>query len=182
MKITKTLYVPDREKWRKWLEKNFDKEPDIWLIYYRKVSGKPRVPYTEAVEEALCFGWIDSTVKKIDHERFAQRFSPRRTKSVWSQLNRERVRRLIKEGKMAPAGLTAFGDIAQKNFSIPPDILKALKSDKKTWVNFQKFPGSYKRIRIAWIDMSRKRPEEFKKRLKYFLKMTAQNKTFGMLQ
>lgn len=103
--ITKTLYVKNRNEWRKWLEKHHNKEPEIWLIYYRKATGKPSIPYNDAVEEALCFGWIDSLEKGIDEERFAQRFTPRKTNSPWSQTNKERVQRLIKLGKMTSAGL-----------------------------------------------------------------------------
>ncbi|MEX0616937.1 MAG: YdeI/OmpD-associated family protein [Candidatus Woykebacteria bacterium] len=181
MEIGKTLYLTSRKGWRAWLESNYDKETEIWLVYYRKDSGKPRIPYDEAVEEALCFGWIDSIEKGVDSERFAQRFSPRKPKSTWSEMNKERVRRLIKQGKMTSAGLTLFPK-DENPFKIPADILKELKEDKETWENFQKFPESYQRIRVGWIDMSRSRPDEFKKRLNYFLKKTRQNEKFGMVQ
>src|SRR5437763_11840829 len=105
MEITNTLYVTNRDDWRAWLEEHHATEPEIWLVFYRKASGKSRIPYDEAVEEALCFGWIDSIVKGIDEERFAQRFSPRKPKSAWSELNKERVRRLMEQGKMTQAGL-----------------------------------------------------------------------------
>ena len=180
MKISKTIYVKTRKAWRKWLEKNHDKESDIWLIYYRKAAGKPRIPYNDAVEEALCFGWIDSTSKGIDEERFAQRFSPRRAKSNWSVLNLERMKRLIKNGLMTSAGITYYPGATK--FKIPADILKEIKKDKETWDNFQKFDESYQAIRIGFIEGARNRPEEFQKRLKYFLKMTKQNKRFGMVQ
>lgn len=111
MEIGKTLYVTQRDEWRRWLEEHHDKEPEIWLVSYRKDSGKPSIPYDEAVEEALCFGWIDSTVKKLDEDARAQRFSPRKPKSNWSDSNLERVRRLMAQGKMAPAGLAAVGDL-----------------------------------------------------------------------
>ncbi len=180
MELGKTLYVSTRKAWRDWLKKHHAKEKDIWLVYYNKESGKPRVPYNDAVEEALCFGWIDSTVKKVNTDRFAQRFSPRKPGSRWSEINKERVRRLLKQGKMTPAGLAAAG--ALETFVMPPDILKRLKADKKAWRNFQRFPDTYKRIRVGWIDGARKRPDEFEKRLGYLLKMTAQNKRFGMVQ
>ena len=108
MKIGKMLYVTKRDKWREWLEKFYGKEKEIWLVFYRKDSGKPRISYEAAVEEALCFGWIDSIEKGIDSERFAQRFTPRRPKSQWSKSNMERVGRLIKMGKMTPAGLAVL--------------------------------------------------------------------------
>ncbi len=180
MELGKTLRVSTRKAWRDWLEKHHAKEKEIWLVFYNKASGKPRIPYNDAVEEALCFGWIDSTVKKVEKDWFAQRFSPRKPGSQWSEMNKERVRRLSREGKMTPAGLAAAGVL--KAFVIPPDILKRLRADKKVWRNFQQFPDAYKRIRVGWIDSVRKRPEEFQKRLRYFLKMTAQNKLFGMVQ
>jgi uncharacterized protein YdeI (YjbR/CyaY-like superfamily) len=194
MKIGKTLYVKDRNKWRRWLEKNHLKEPEIWLIYYKKHSGRPRIPYNDAVEEALCFGWIDSTTKPIDSDSWAQRFSPRRKNSKLSEMNKERVRRLIKAKKMTSAGLERIKhelrhDPAKpheqpkvKKFVLPPDILEELKADPVVWKNFQKFPESYKQIRVGWIDGSRRRPEIFKTRLRYFIKMTAENKKFGMVQ
>ncbi len=104
MKITKTLYVTTRDEWRSWLEENHKSEKEIWLIYYKKHTGKPRIPYDDAVEEALCFGWIDSIIKRIDEEKYTQKFSPRKQNSAWSDLNKKRVKKLIEEGKMTKAG------------------------------------------------------------------------------
>jgi uncharacterized protein YdeI (YjbR/CyaY-like superfamily) len=194
MEITETLYVKSRREWRSWLAKNYSTAKEIWLIYYNKKSGQPRIPYNDAVEEALCYGWIDSTIKKYDEERAAQRFSPRRKNSKLSELNKERIRRLIEAKKMTPAGLesiahhlknTSFSGVDNlpfHEFTMPEDILKALNSDRIVWENFQKFPEHYKRIRIGWIDGIRERPEEFEKRLRYFIRMTAKNKTFGMVR
>ena len=179
MKITKALYVPNRKAWRDWLKKHYKTEKEIWLVYYRKQAGKPRIPYNDAVEEALCFGWIDSTVKTLDAERFAQKFSPRKPRSPYSQPNKERLRRLIKQGMVMKDVLATLGDIAAEEFEIPPDILKALKANVQAWKNFQSYSASYQRIRIAFIDAARGRPEEFRKRLKHFLRMTEQNKQFG---
>lgn len=180
------MYITDRTKWRSWLSQNYNKKPEIWLIFYRKDSGRPRLSYDGAVLEALCFGWIDSLVKKIDHESFAQRFSPRKKTSSLSQMNLERVRELIKQGKMTKVGLDAISHVYDpkkdnsKNFTIPPDILKAIKENKAAWKNFQNFPPEYQRIRIAYIQ-SRKRHgiSIYKKALSYFIKMTAQNKHIG---
>lgn len=182
MKITQTLYITKRSEWRRWLNKYHSTEREIWLVYYRKDSGKPRIPYNDAVEEALCFGWIDGIAKTIDPERSAQRFTPRKPNSNWSELNKERARRLIESGKMTQAGLAKLGDVLEDAFEIPADIIEALKADKQTWENFQEFPDTYKRIRIGYIEEVRKRPEYFKKRLAYFLKMTTQNKKFGTVQ
>ena len=184
MEITKTLYVKNRHGWRTWLAKNYNKAPEIWLIYYKKDSGKPRIPYHEAVEEALCFGWIDSTAKKIDEQRFAQRFSPRRPTSQLSELNKERIRRLIKQRKMTKAGLKAIEHVwvPTEVFKTPVDILKALKQDKQVWQNWQAFPAPYQRIRMGFVEGARNRPAEFSKRLNYLLRMTKQNKQFGMVK
>ena len=182
MQITNTLYITDLEEWRAWLAEHHTTEPDVWLVYYRKESGKLRLAYNDAVDEALCFGWIDSTYKDIDEEKFAQRFSPRNPRSPFSPMNKERARRLIEQGRMTQAGLDKLGDSLDDNAEVPPDILAALQADPQTWENFQSFPESYKRIRVGWIDGARHRPEEFEKRLRYFLKMTAKNKRFGMVQ
>lgn len=187
--LEKTVYLADRESWRAWLAEHHDSETEVWLIYYRKETGKPRIPYNDAVEEALCYGWIDSTVRGIDEERFAQRFSKRTKKGSLSQMNKERIRSLIAHGKMTKAGLDAVAHVFDpaadeaEEFEIPPLILAALKANDQAWCNFQKFPGSYQRIRIAYIE-SRKRhgAEMYRKALEHFIKMTAQNKRFGYVK
>jgi uncharacterized protein YdeI (YjbR/CyaY-like superfamily) len=182
MNITLKLYVSNRKAWRAWLKKHHKTKKEIWLVFYNKKSGKARIPYNDAVEEALCFGWIDSTVKKIDSNSFAQRFSKRNPKSSWSEMNKERARRLIAAKKMTKAGLELLGNVHEDEFIVPKDILKALRADAETWNNFQKFTESYKRIRIGFIRASGNRPGFFKRRLAYFLKMTRQNKMFGMVK
>lgn len=182
MKVGKTLYAKTRAEWRRWLAKHHKTAAEIWLIYYKKDSGKPRIPYNDAVEEALCYGWIDSLLKPIDARKYAQRYSPRKKTSKLSDMNRERVRRLIKSGRMTTAGLAAIAHAGKKSGTVPPDIEKRLKQDPTAWRNFQRFPASYKRIRIGWIDAARHRREAFEQRLRYFLKMTKQNKRFGMVQ
>lgn len=186
MNVGKSLYVTNRKQWRSWLSKNYKKEKEIWLIYYRKGSGKPRIAYNDAVEEALCYGWIDSTAKPRDHESWYQRFSPRKPKSILSELNKERVRRMIKNGKMTRAGLAVIQHhlhrtvSTPKKFTFPADILAAIQRVPAAWKHYQRFPLAYKRIRIGWIDGARKRPTEFKKRLNYFIAMSAKNKRYGM--
>jgi uncharacterized protein YdeI (YjbR/CyaY-like superfamily) len=179
MEITKTLYVTNRKDWRKWLREHYKTEDEIWLIYPKKETGKPRISYNDAVEEALCFGWIDSIVKSLDKERTVQRFSPRKPKSAYSPANRERLRKLLKQQKVIKEVRETLGDIFEEKLEIPGDILKAIKANKDAWRNFQRFSDAYKRIRIGFIEGARKRPEEFKKRLQYFIKMTAQNKQYG---
>jgi uncharacterized protein YdeI (YjbR/CyaY-like superfamily) len=104
MEIGETLYVTTREEFRKWLKKNHQTKKEIWLIRYKKATGKPSLDYVQAVEQALCFGWIDSLEKSMDAERYALRFSPRKPKSNWNEVNKERARRMIAEGKMTEAG------------------------------------------------------------------------------
>jgi len=179
MKISKTLYVEDRKIWREWLSKNYNKEPEIWLVYPKKHTGKPRIPYNDAVEEALCFGWIDSTVKRIDENFYAQRFSPRNPKSGYSQANKERLAKLVEQGKVIEPVRAKLEDVLNEEFVMPPDILREIKANEIAWGNFKKFSPEYQRIRIAFIDAARKRPNEFKKRLNYFIEMTEKGKQFG---
>lgn len=139
----------------------------------------------------MCFGWIDSTIKKLDKDSTAQRFSPRRKGSQLSELNKVRVRKLISLGKMTPAGLLSIdrhiqlkeGKITEyRPFEMPADIVALMKQDPEIWNNFSGFPDDYKQVRIAYIDHARIRPEEFTRRLNYFLKMTKKNKMFGSLK
>jgi uncharacterized protein YdeI (YjbR/CyaY-like superfamily) len=179
MEITKTLYITNPKDWRNWLKKNYKSEREIWLIYPKTGTGKPRIQYNDAVEEALCFGWIDSIIKTLDKESTVQRFSPRKPKAKYSQANIERLRSLVSQKKVIKEVAETLGDILEEKFIFPSDILKALRANKEAWKNYQKFSDSYKRIRIAFIDGVRNRPEEFKKRLRHFIEMTEKNKTFG---
>lgn len=191
MQITKTLYVKNRKEWREWLAKNYDKEKEIWLIYPKKSSGKEKIPYKDCVEEALCYGWIDSILKTIDEHTYCQRFSPRKPNSQLSELNKENIRRLIKAKKMTLAGLKAVekqfnyekDKVESKTLIIAPDILKAIKSNKEAWKNFQKFSIGYKRVRISYIESYRNYDKSlFDKKLAYFVKMTSKNKNYGVLR
>lgn len=190
MEIGATLYVTNRREWRSWLAENHRKASEIWLIYYRKASGKARIPYDDAVEEALCYGWIDSIVKSVDEDRFAQRFTPRRAGSKLSDLNRERVRRLVKAKRMTRVGLASLGesfdlerDMApEPEWQVPEAILARLREDPVVWANYQSFPEAYRRVRVGWIAAAMSRPEIFEKRLQYFLKKTARNEKYGSMQ
>jgi uncharacterized protein YdeI (YjbR/CyaY-like superfamily) len=173
------LYVTNGREWRDWLKRHYKSEKEVWLVYYKKHTGKPRIPYNDAVEEALCFGWIDSIVKSIDEDSFAQRFSLRNPKSPYSQANKERLKGLVRQGKVVDEVLTTLGSLVEEQFEMPPDILKAIKANRKAWKNFQAFSQPYMRIRIAFIDAARNRPQEFTKRLGYFIEMTEKNRQFG---
>jgi uncharacterized protein YdeI (YjbR/CyaY-like superfamily) len=177
--IGKTLHIIDRKGWHEWLEANFNTEKEIWLIYPDKDSGKPRIKYNEAVEEALSFGWIDSTVKRHDEHSSAQRFSPRNPDSEYSQANKERLKLLVKEGRLHPSVKESVEKALRTEFVFPPDILNAIKENKKAWESYNNFSPAYRRIRIAYINSSRNRPDEFNKRLNNFIKKTEQNKLIG---
>ena len=173
------LYVTNRDDWRNWLEQHYRSEREVWLVYYKKHTGKLRISYNDAVEEALCFGWIDSIVKSIDGDSYAQRFSVRNPKTAYSQANKERLKALIQQGKVVEEVLVTLGNLAEEPFEIPSDILEALKANAKAWENFQELSEPYIRVRIAFITAARKRPAEFEKRLRYFIEMTEKNKRFG---
>jgi uncharacterized protein YdeI (YjbR/CyaY-like superfamily) len=176
-----TLYVASRREWRAWLKKHYKSEPEVWLVYFKKHSGKPRIPYNDAVEGPLCFGWIDSTVKSLDEDRFTQRFSPRNPKSGYSQANKERLRALAKQRKLTPEVLASVQDIISQDdkFRVPADIIAAIRESPDAWANFKGFSPAYVRIRISFIEAARNRPEEFKKRLRYFIQMTEKGRQFG---
>ncbi len=169
-------YFAGREEWRNWLRENFRTAKEVWLVYPKKASGKKRIPYNDAVEEALCFGWIDSTVKSLDEQNSMQRFTPRKTGSSFSQANKERLRWLNRQNLIHPEIRTGLEDVINEEFIFPPDIIKVLREDERAWQNYCAFSDPYKRIRIAYIDAARGRPDEFRKRLKNFIEKTRQNK------
>jgi uncharacterized protein YdeI (YjbR/CyaY-like superfamily) len=179
MEITETLEVESRAEWRAWLDKHHATKTEIWLVSNKKDRG---VSYKESVFEALCFGWIDGIAKSVDADRTAQRFTPRRPKGNWTELNKERARRLIAEGLMTDAGRAVLPDLSPESFAIATDILEALRADDTVWANFEAFPDLYKRVRISYIEETRKQPEVFAARLVNFLKQTSNNKMFGGME
>ena len=174
-----TLYVSDREAWRHWLQENYQSATELWLVYPRQHTSKPRIPYNDAVEEALCFGWIDSITRTIDEDHYSQRFTPRKPRSSHSQTNKERLRRLIAQEKVMPEVVAAVGHLLEEEFEFPADIEAALRANEAVWAYFQKYSGAYQRIRVAYIEARRGKPEEFEKRLNHLLRMTEQDKQFG---
>lgn len=179
-----TFYARDRREWRAWLEQNHATTSGVWLIYYKKESGKPRVEYADAVEEALCFGWIDSKRNAIDDESSIQLFSPRKAKSVWSKLNKQRIEKLTAQGLIAPAGLAKIEAAKQDGswdtlnaidaLTMPPDLEAALAANDAARTNFDAFPPSSKKIILWWIE-SAKRPETRAKRVEETVTLAAQN-------
>lgn len=173
------LYVHRRADWRQWLQENYKTATEVWLIYPRKHSGKPRILYNDAVEEAVCFGWIDSITKGVDDDHYSQRYTPRRARSGYSQTNIERLRRLVPQGQVMPEVVASLGDLLEAEFVFPSDIKVALQANEQAWANFQTYSGAYQRIRVAYVDTSRKRPEAFEKRLANLIRKCEQGKQFG---
>ena len=169
-------YFEKREDWRKWLLRNFDTANEIWFVFPSKSSGEKSITYNDAVEEALCFGWIDSTIKSLDKEHKIQHFTRRNPKSTYSQANKERLQFLMENKMIHPKFEDKIRKVLSEPFIFPNDIIDKLKADKELWNNYQHFSDAYKRIRIAYIEAARKRPEEFEKRLTNFINRTKQNK------
>jgi len=185
----KTTHPKSRNQWRKWLEKNHSTSPGIWLIYYKKSTGKAKLVYNDAVEEALCFGWIDSTIKSLDDERFMQRFTPRKPKSIWSGLNKKRIQKMIARGLMTKAGLEKI-ETAKKDgtwesndhieaMQVPEDFEKALAKNKNATINFANFPQFAKKQFLYHISSARTEATR-KERIIRCVKMAAANKKPGM--
>jgi uncharacterized protein YdeI (YjbR/CyaY-like superfamily) len=185
------LYFSDRKEWRSWLRNNFDKLDKVWLVYYKKHTSKPTIAYNDAVEEALCYGWIDGKVRRIDEERYMQRYTPRKPKSKWSDSNRKRVEKLIKQKKMTKHGLIHVEaakkdgrwDLAystKKMYPVPEKLEKALKKDKLAWENFNNFSKSNQLMYIAYI-MDAKREATKERRIAKVVKRSRNNEKPGMM-
>jgi len=165
-----------RAEWRQWLMANHDKKTEVWFVFPLVSSNEPSVSYNDAVEEALCFGWIDSTVKALNKHHKIQRFSPRGPRSGYSQANVERLHWLADEGMIMPDVLMKVTPMLEAPFVFPEDILKAIRSNRKAGRHYRELSEPYKRIRIAYIEAARNRPAEFQKRLNNFIEKTAEGK------
>ncbi|TMC70403.1 MAG: hypothetical protein E6J13_09250 [Chloroflexi bacterium] len=175
MKVGETLDVSTRAPWRAWLKRNHGRKTEIWLVLHAKASGRSSLAYNDAVDEALCFGWIDSIVKKVGTHSRAQRFTPRRKGS--------RARRLVRERRMTPAGRAALGSsLRREKLVVAADVQRALRAEPGTWSRFERLPTAYRRIRLGFIEGARGRPAIFAARLRYFVRMTAQGKRYGMVR
>ena len=184
------LLVSSRKEWRSWLNKNHAKAERVWLVYFKKHTGKPSVDYTASVEEALCFGWIDGLKKSIDEQKYAYRFTPRKSGSKWSPLNIKLAKKMIEEGKMTRAGLAAFNQRIgydeeilkakdSKEIPLTPEMEQSLKANKKAWKNFNNLAPSYKKQYVGWL-RSAKKQETMDRRMKEAIKLLAENKKLGM--
>jgi uncharacterized protein YdeI (YjbR/CyaY-like superfamily) len=191
MKITKTFHARNREEWRAWLKKNHDVETVVWLVFYKKQTGQPSIPYEDAVEEALCFGWIDSVIQRIDDKKYGRKFTPRKGDSKWSAPNKRRVAKMIREGKMTEAGFSKlnysgvqddYGRTPRRKAQelvVPPYFKRALLGNRKAWENFNKLAPSYRRSYILWIATA-KTDETRDRRLREAVQLLAQNKKLGL--
>lgn len=191
VEIGKRASFKNRAEWRAWLAKNYATEKELWLVLYKKNSIKPTVTYDEVVEEALCFGWIDGIVKAIDDEKYAVRFSPRKSGSIWSESNKKRVAKMIVQGWMTAIGLAKVEE-AKRNgecvkaaqredvSNIPADLRRALKADKQAERNFVALAPSHKRQYIYWITEA-KTDATRQKRIRETIRMVKDNKKLGMV-
>lgn len=191
MKISQTFRASNRDEWRVWLEANHSSEQEIWLEYYKASSGKTGIDYESSVEEALCFGWVDSLVHKIDEEKYARKFNPRRAGSPWSAANKARVEKLIAEGRMTAAGLAKYDPEARESTNeavqrirrgedpIPAELLGAVEANLKAWETFRRMAPSRQRQSMSWI-ASASKAETRKKRLEELIQILEQGKELGL--
>ena len=170
------LRFNNRTEWREWLQENYDKTNEVWFVFPLRSSGEKAISYNDAVEEALCFGWIDSTIRSLDENHKIQRFTPRNPKSSYSQANKERLNWLAGKELIHETIMEDISRLLSEEFNYPADILEAVRADEVVWKHFQQFSDPYKRIRIAYIDAARKRPDEFRKRLNNFIEKTRKGK------
>jgi len=190
IELNKALLFKNRNEWRSWLEKNHMISNEVWLIHYKKSSSKKNLNHFDAVKEAICFGWIDSKLKKIDEERFILRYSPRKPRSVWSKINKKNAEKMISLRKMMPAGYDkieeatkqGFWDTAYTNLvkeRLPSDLKKALIMNKTAWNNFQHFANSYRNMYIGWVKNA-KTEKTRKRRISEVVKRSFNNKKSGI--
>ena len=185
----KTLHVTERDEWRAWLQANGGSEKEIWLVFYKRHTGRKRLEYGDAVEEAICFGWIDSIIRRLDDERYAQKFTPRRQGSRWSDLNIARAKKMTAAGRMTPAGsalvepsrlrLPPAKPAATAEEKVPAYFLAALAADEKARSFFSNLAPSYRRLYVRWVD-SAKKEETRRRRLAEALATLRAGRKLGM--
>jgi len=187
MNIGSTITPRNRSAWRTWLARNHGSATEIWVVFRKKSTGPQPLSLNDAIEEALCFGWIDGLVKSVDEGCYALRFTPRRKGSAWSDRNVRRARRMIGEGKMTPAGLAVLDPALKKGEPAPrvylsrlsADLERTLRQDKKAWAAFHRLRPSQQRMYVAWI-MDAKRQVTRERQLGKALAMLRQGKPPGM--
>jgi len=179
-----TLDIRSRRAWRSWLARHHTSSPGIWLVFHKGHTGVRSVPHEESVREALCFGWIDSLVKRLDDDRYAVKFTPRKPSSKWSAINRRRWAELKAEGALQPAGLAASPtentyDPRPSIPQLPRYIASALKAHPKAWAFFQTLAPTYRRNFVVWIHIA-KRPETREKRVRESIELLLAGKKLGL--
>lgn len=181
----KTFEARGSAEWREWLARRHGSESEVWLIFYKQHTGRPTIAYEDAVDEALCFGWVDSLIKRLDDDRYARKFTPRKAGSKWSTANRKRYEQLQRGGRLAAAGLARpptarSGDAPRRSASkIPPYIEEALRGQPAAWEFFESLAPSYRRLYIAWID-SAKLAETKARRLREAIGKLAAGEKLGL--
>lgn len=191
MQPIEPIIFKDRTTWRSWLEGNHSDRDEVWVFHFKKGSSKKGLTHEEAVEEALCFGWIDSRLVRVDEEKYALRYTPRKPDSVWSKINKEKADRMIRAGKMTSAGLAKIEEAKRsgswqkaytniKRDRIPTDLKKALQMDERAWSNFQNFANSYTNMYIGWVTSS-KTNETRRKRIAKVVEQSINNKKLLLL-
>ncbi|MBN1302218.1 MAG: YdeI/OmpD-associated family protein [Melioribacteraceae bacterium] len=184
------LFFNDSAGWRKWLKENYDKETEVWLIFYNKKSGETGMGYEAAVEEALCYGWIDSIIRKVNDYTYLRKFTPRKEKSKWSDLNKTRVEKLIKNKKMTPVGLRLIEAAklngmweeparADINLELHPEFSAVIDKNRKAKIFYDKLAPTYKKNFIMWIS-SAKKDETRKRRIVEAVKLLKEGKKLGL--
>jgi uncharacterized protein YdeI (YjbR/CyaY-like superfamily) len=179
----KTVDPRTAEKWRQWLAAHHDSATEVWLVFHKQHTGRDCLTYEDAVQEALCYGWVDSLIKRLDDDRYARKFTPRNADSRWSTLNRKRYAALKAAGRLAPAGLkrppTARSGDAPAPRPVPTYVLTALAADPLARARFEALPPSHRRQYLAWID-SAKREETRRRRLEQAVQMLSAGKRLGL--
>lgn len=179
-----TLEVQNREEWRAWLRKHHASSPGVWLVSYKGHARVKSIPYDDSVREALCFGWVDSLIKRLDDERYVRKFTPRQPDSKWSDMNRKRWAELKAAGLLEPPGLVAAptdNTYAPRPTipELPAYITKAFKENTKAWIFFQSLAPTHRRHFVTWIHMA-KRPETREKRLRESIALLAAGQKLGL--
>jgi uncharacterized protein YdeI (YjbR/CyaY-like superfamily) len=189
MEITQTYYPHNLTEWHRWLEDHHQTSQEIWLVHYKIGTNQPTIPYEEAVQEALCFGWIDGIKQRLDEERYVQKYTPRNQSTKWSESNLNRVKKLMAEGRMTPSGLEKLGkkiheldqpDIKPAHtFVIPPELEEEIKKDPLAWENYSRMSLSNRRNYLRWVSDA-KREETRQKRMKEVLEKLERNEPLGL--
>ncbi len=178
------LEVRDRREWKKWLAEHHESSPGVWLVFQRAHTGVKSIPYEDSVREALCFGWVDSLIKRLDDDRYARKFTPRKASSKWSELNRKRWAELKSAGQLAPAGLSTpptANTYAPRPAipKLPAYIASAIRENSKAWRSFQALAPSHRRDYVQWIHTA-KRPETRERRIKETIVRLAAGQKLGL--